>query len=77
MVIKVRSYAFMRKYTAHLENDGELHVPEQATIGEVLQHLGVPQSAKKIILVNGRPALPARILQAHDLLVFYPVLEGG
>ncbi len=77
MVISVRSYAFMRKYTTHLQNHGELCVPEQATVGDVLQHLGVPSDAKKIILVNGRPAQPDRVLRSGDLLVFYPVLEGG
>ena len=77
MVINVRSYAFMRKYTAHLQNDGELDVPEESTVGDVLHHLGAPSEAKKIILVNGRAAKEDRILQAGDLLVFYPLLEGG
>lgn len=67
----------MRKYTAHLQNDGELSVPEQSTVGDVLHHLGVPSDAKKIIQVNGRAAKEDRLLQPGDLLVFYPLLEGG
>ena len=77
MVIRVRSYAFMRKYTAHLPNDGELSILPESTVGDVLLHLRVPRESKKILLVNGRPARPDRVLQPGDLLVFYPVLEGG
>lgn len=77
MVIKVRSYAFMRKYTAHLQNDGELSIAPNSTVEDVLLHLKVPREAKKILLVNGRPAHLDLVLQPGDLLVFYPLLEGG
>lgn len=77
MFIKVRSYAFMRRYTAHLSSRGELAVPDRATVHNVLQLLGVPDDARKIILVNGRPAQSDQVLQDGDLLVFYPLLEGG
>lgn len=77
MIINVRSYAFMRRYTAHLDNAGELDVPEQSSVADVLRHLGVPPEVKKIVLVNGRAVPPDRVLEQGDLLVFYPLLEGG
>jgi sulfur-carrier protein len=77
MRVTVRSYATMRKYTAHLPEGGELQVPDGSTVEDVLHLLKVPPDAGKILLVNGRPSSEDRVLQPEDLFVFFPPLEGG
>ena len=76
MRIEARSYAYLRKYTARLPG-GDLEVPEGATVEFVLNFLDVPEDLKKILLVNGRHVTENRVLSPGDVLVFYPVLEGG
>jgi len=77
MIIKVKGYANMRKYTAHLPSDGNLEIPEGTKVCDVLTKLKVPLESKKLIIVNGRHQSPHQILKPGDLLVFFPPLEGG
>ena len=77
MVITVKGYADMRKYTAHLSSEGDLEVPEGTTVGDILKQLKVPSELKKIIIVNGRHKNPDHVFEPWDALVFYPPLEGG
>ena len=77
MIIKVKGYANMRKYTAHLPSDGDLEIPEGSKVFSVLEQLKVPPELKKMIIVNGRHKAPHYILKPGDLLVFFPPLEGG
>ena len=76
MKIRVQSFAELRSYTDHLLG-GELEVDARSTVSDVLEQLGVPSQEPKIVLVNGRYAEPDRVLQADDLVVFFPPLEGG
>ena len=77
MIIKVKGYANMRKYTVHLPSDGDLEIPEGTKVCDVLKQLKVPPELKKLIIVNGRHKPPHHILKPGDLLVFFPPLEGG
>jgi sulfur carrier protein ThiS len=77
MVIKVKGYANMKKYTAHLPSEGNLDVPEGATVDAVFKKLKVPPESKMIIIVNGRHKPGDHILQTGDMLTFFPPLEGG
>ena len=77
MIIKVKGYANMRQYTAHLPSGGDLEVPEACTVADVLKKLGVPSQWKKLLIVNGRHRTPDSILHSGDTLVFFPPLEGG
>ena len=77
MVIYVESHAGMRRYTDHLGAEGELEVPEGATVRDVLSLLEVPQDEPNIILVNGRSRRFEHGLQPGDKMVFFPPLEGG
>ena len=77
MIVKVKGYANMRKYTDHLSSEGEMEITEGTTVGGVLNQLGVPSDVKKVIMVNGRSKIPEFVLQPEDILVFFPPLEGG
>lgn len=77
MIIKVKGYANMKKYTAHLPSEGDLEVPEGATVNAVFRKLNVPQELKKLIIVNGRHKRGDYVLRTGDMLIFFPPLEGG
>lgn len=77
MVIKVKSYATMKQYTAHLSSDGDLRIQDGTTIESVLGKLNVPSELKKITFVNGRHQSLDYRLRPGDILVFFPPLEGG
>jgi sulfur carrier protein ThiS len=77
VVIYVESHAGMREYTAHLGSDGELEVPDGATVKDVLALLQVPQDKPSVHLVNGRSRPYEHALQPGDRMVFFPPLEGG
>jgi sulfur carrier protein ThiS len=77
MLVKVRSYGLMGKYTSHLSAGGELQIPDGSKVADVLAVLKVPQDAMLVLLVNGRAADPERVLLPRDTLVFFPPLEGG
>ena len=77
MVIYVESAADMSRYTAHLGPEGELEVPEGATVREVLTLLQVPQDKPNIVLVNVRSRPFEHGLQPGDNIVLFTPLEGG
>ncbi len=77
MIIKAKGYANMKKYTAHLPSEGNLEMPEGATVDSVFKKLKVPPESKKLIMVNGRHKLGDYVLRTGDRLTFFPPLEGG
>jgi len=77
MNIKVGGYATLKQYTEHLEPQGRLSVPDNATVAEVLSKLAVPKNMKVITMINGRHCDLVHIIRSGDKLVFFPPLEGG
>jgi molybdopterin converting factor small subunit len=75
--IYVESHAGMREYTAHLGPEGELEVPDGATVKDVLVLLQVPQDKPSVHLVDGRSRPYDYALHPGDKMVFFPPLEGG
>lgn len=54
-----------------------LCVPEGATVGQVLQRLGVPDDMPFTTLVNGRHSEADQVLRPGDRLTAFPPLAGG
>jgi molybdopterin converting factor small subunit len=52
-------------------------VPEDATVDSVVQRLGIPGDATRVVLVNGRDADPEQRLAAGDTVAIFPPLMGG
>lgn len=51
--------------------------PAGTTAGEILQGLGLATAGAAVLLVNGRPASPERILNDGDVLALFPPVSGG
>ncbi len=58
-----------------------LEVRPDATVGAVLDELGVPRELVHLVLVNGVRVAPSRLgttpLHARDALAVWPPLSGG
>lgn len=54
-----------------------LRVPEEATVGQVLEGLGVPGDMPFTTLVNGRHSEADQVLRPGDRLTAFPPLAGG
>ena len=77
MVIYIKAYATMKSYIAHLPSGGEMDIPEETTVNEVLTMLKVPVELDKIIIVNNRHQPLDYTLRHGDRLVFFPLIQGG
>ena len=52
-------------------------MPENATVAEVMESLGLPVDDVKIIFVNGIHAEPQTALKNGDRVGFFPAVGGG
>lgn len=54
-----------------------IEVPDGATARDVLGLLGVPETAEKVVLVDGLLRDPGEGLRAGETLTVFPPLNGG
>ena len=77
MVIKTLGYASLKQFTEHLNSEGRLSVPDEATVADVLKKLGISRNIKVITMINGHHCPHDQPLVEGDKLIFFPPLEGG
>jgi len=75
--ITVKLLVGLHKYSPTGEPQFILDVSKGEKVQSVLTRLGLPQQGRKVVLVNGHQALADQELQANDLLVVFPPMEGG
>lgn len=78
MMLEVRLYATLRRYAID-RTDGvvTIDLPEGATIGELLDGLGIPADEVKLAMVNGIHAEVGRVLATSDRIGLFPPVGGG
>ena len=77
MVIRVKLLLNFKEKAPQGEESFDLQLSQGATIGQALDILSIPESAPKVIIVNGRVANPGRELMDGDELPVFPPVEGG
>lgn len=80
MIIKIKAVSILRQYMPLSDNrldEDSWHVPEGATIGEVLQFLNIPVKQAKIFMVNGIRVDKGKVLNEGDILHILPSIIGG
>ena len=80
MIIKIKAVSILRQYMPLSDNRLDVdswHVPEEATIGEVLQILNIPVKYAKIFMVNGIRVDKGKVLNEGDILHILPSIIGG
>ena len=79
MRVEVHLFATLERFLPPGSRDGVaiLDVPEGSTASDVAARLGIPPGFERVLLVNGREAIPERRLAHGDVLDLYPPLAGG
>lgn len=80
MVIKIKAFSFLRNYLQPSDNrldDDEWVVPDDATVGQVLEMLNLRGRGDLIFLVNGNNADSESVLSEGDALSILPPIGGG
>jgi sulfur carrier protein ThiS len=77
MLVVAKLLLTFEEKTPSNENEVNLELPPRATVALALKALSIPESAPKVIVVNGRVADPALELSEGDRLTVFPPLEGG
>jgi sulfur carrier protein ThiS len=78
MRITLKLFAAFRRYLPP-NSQGHAHgldVPADTRVRDVLAQFGVPVDGT-VILVNGRTAIPERVLEEDDVLAVFPAIAGG
>jgi molybdopterin converting factor small subunit len=77
--VQVRLFANLADYLPPGARGGtaRVHVPEGATLADLLGRLRVPSDIPRLLFVNGRDAAPGDRLQAGDVVSVLPPLSGG
>ncbi|MFH1117261.1 MAG: MoaD/ThiS family protein [Pseudomonadota bacterium] len=65
----------------HLAPEGRnpfaVELPAGSTVSQALEALSIPASAPKVIIVNGRAAVPGKELSDGDRLTLFSPVAGG
>ncbi|MDZ7758646.1 MAG: MoaD/ThiS family protein [Desulfovermiculus sp.] len=77
MHIQVRLYSHLKRHAPEGKALFSLDLPTGSTVKTVLEHLELNDQVRKIVLINGRPAQADTRLQDLDVVVVFPVAEGG
>ena len=77
MIVQVHLFAFLVQYAPGGEAAFTYELTAGARVSELLRGLGIPASAPRIILVNGRHATEDTPLRDGVEVVFMTPIEGG
>jgi molybdopterin synthase sulfur carrier subunit len=79
ITVQVKLFATLRKYRPGL-GIGEafpVEMPDSATVGELVRHLGLPEKEVKIVFVNALVRELDHALASGDELGIFPPVGGG
>ena len=74
MKIRVKLFATLRD--GRFEEEVREYTA-RATVGRVLEDLGIPESEVKVVFVNNRHASEDRVLADGDVIGIFPPIGGG
>lgn len=78
MHIELKIYSHLQRHAPQGRTSFSYDLPQGTSVDALMEHLELNNDqADKIILVNGRPAQGDKTLDAGDLVVVFPVVEGG
>lgn len=80
MNVEVKLFATLRKYLPEHAPAGcaTLELPEGATVGTVIERLGIPSPLAKLVMVDGQHELDRdRRLTSGQVVSIFPPVAGG
>ena len=79
MIVKIRVFATLRKYLPDLDlgESVEVNLEQGSTIGQLIEHLGIPEAEIKLVYVNGHYREWDYVLSENDEIGFFSPVGGG
>jgi len=78
MKIELRLYASLSRYMAERwKGSPMVEIPEGMTVKGLLENMGVPFEAVKVIFINGLHASGDEVLRDNDRVGVFPPVAGG
>ncbi|MCS7178696.1 MAG: MoaD/ThiS family protein [Anaerolineae bacterium] len=77
--VKVKLFATLRRYYPELGiGEGiEVELPEGATVGQLVNHLGLPADHVRVVFINGIARDESHLLSDGDEIGVFPPVGGG
>jgi molybdopterin converting factor small subunit len=77
--VKVKLFATLRRYYPELGIGGGLDVelPDGATVGQLVNHLGLPADHVRVVFINGIARDESYTLSDGDEVGIFPPVGGG
>jgi sulfur carrier protein len=72
--LEVRLFATLREGRFDKQT---IEQPEAVSIGDLLEHLGIPTDQVGILLVNGKNTSFEHKLTSNDVVSLFPAIGGG
>ncbi len=79
MLVKIKLLATLQRYKPEVPA-GEMFdvdLPDNATVGDLVDHLGIRENEVKIVYVNGRARAAVYRLSDGDEVGIFPPVGGG
>jgi molybdopterin converting factor small subunit len=77
MRVDVRLFSVLRRYAPEGAEVATLELEPGATVGRLLERLGVPEGVERVVLVNGHHGSPETPLADGDVVTLFPPVAGG
>jgi molybdopterin converting factor small subunit len=77
LIVRVKCFAGLRRYAPAGRSDFKVEIAAGAPVGQLLDQMGVPADDRTFIAVNGTRAGRDKPLFDGDLVVLFPLMEGG
>jgi molybdopterin converting factor small subunit len=80
VIVKVKLFAMLRRYAPEGNTLGEafsVEVPDDATIADLFEALGIRANEVKVAFVNGRARADVYRLNPGDEVGIFPPVGGG
>jgi len=79
MIVQAKLFATLRRQYPHV-GIGEsmpVELPDEATVGQLIEHLHLPADQVKVIFVNGIVREKEHALDEGDVVGIFPPVGGG
>ena len=75
--VHIKLFSTLRRFARGGETEFDLAWTEGMTAQDLLDHLGIPDSAERVILINSRYNTETAPINPGDLVVLFPPMTGG
>jgi len=77
MVVTIKLYSILKRYDPSHKGIIKLHVDDGATVGQVLEKIGIIRGEPEFIILNSKIVREDTTLRDGDVISLYPVAGGG